>query len=193
MKFHPDRQSHPNSARLSELQAEVMIKRINEAYSVLSNPTRRHSYDNSLKNVDEVTISEALRKRMNGEITVEEYRDIFMEHVNSLKNSLRTGEITRQEYKKNLMEYKYILVSSFRNKEITFMESLALFEEHRNNLRTRYDVVTSGIIQTTFGAMLGTNLMADDITLVGLAGGYFMAHGAFNLCAEAFKYKKEKE
>lgn len=193
MKFHPDRQFHPNSARLSELQAEVMIKRINEAYSVLSDPTQRHFYDEGLKNVDKVTISEALKKRMYGEITAEEYRNIFREHINSLSNSLKTGEITLREYKSNLMEYKIILTSSFRNREITFMEYASLLREHKNNLRTRSDVITLGIGQTAFGAMLATNLMADDITLVGFAGGYLMAMGAVNLCAEAFKYKKEKE
>lgn len=201
MQFHPDRVS---VSGIAEEQAEEMTKAINEAYSALSDPVERHSYDVDLRrgtqnasntvNDNEVTIFWALKRRIHGEITAEEYKSIFKEHINSLENSFKNGEITFWEYRSLLGEYKGILRDSFKNREIaTFREYRSLLKENGNHLRTNSVVATVGTAQILFGAFPATNLMAEDVTLLGFVGGAFVALGAVNLCAAAFKYKKQKE
>ena len=66
-KYHPDLQQDENKNKYEE-----KIKKINEAYDILSDPEKRKKYDLNLKNT---------------EISINDYNSLYQENIN-LKNNL---------------------------------------------------------------------------------------------------------
>ena len=66
-KYHPDLQQDENKNKYEE-----KIKKINEAYNILSDPEKRKKYDLNLKNT---------------EISINDYNSLYQENIN-LKNNL---------------------------------------------------------------------------------------------------------
>lgn len=76
-KYHPDLQPEENKK-----QAEEILKDINEAYEVLSNPISKANYDNSLQ---ENYISE------------EDYENLYNQNINYQKNNINNNYINQEE------------------------------------------------------------------------------------------------
>lgn len=91
-KYHPDLQNDKN-----KIEAEEKIKKINEAYDVLSNPVKREEYDNTLTQ---------------NNISYEKYNEIINENIklknelNYIKNKINYSQ--NNYYRNNVQEnYNY--------------------------------------------------------------------------------------
>lgn len=91
-KYHPDLQNDKN-----KIEAEDKIKKINEAYDVLSDPVKREEYDNTL---------------VQNNISYEKYNEIINENIklknelNYIKNKLNYSQ--NNYYRNNVQEnYNY--------------------------------------------------------------------------------------
>lgn len=79
-KYHPDLQEND-----LKIKYEEKIKKINEAYEVLSDPEKRKNYDLNLKNI---------------EISVDNYNNLYNENIN-LKNEINYLKNNLNSYKQN--------------------------------------------------------------------------------------------
>ena len=79
-KYHPDLQKND-----LKIKYEEKIKKINEAYEVLSDPEKRKNYDLNLKNI---------------EISADDYNNLYNENIN-LKNEINYLKNNLDNYKKN--------------------------------------------------------------------------------------------
>lgn len=79
-KYHPDLQEND-----LKIKYEEKIKKINEAYEVLSDSEKRKNYDFNLKN---------------DEISIDDYNNLYNENIN-LKNEINYLKSNLNNYKKN--------------------------------------------------------------------------------------------
>ena len=90
-KYHPDLQKNENKNKYEE-----KIKKINEAYDILSDPEKRKKYDLNLKNT---------------EISINDYNSLYQENINLknnlniLKEKLNYLNNIQNNYKKNNLNY----------------------------------------------------------------------------------------
>ena len=90
-KYHPDLQQDENKNKYEE-----KIKKINEAYDILSDPEKRKKYDLNLKNT---------------EISINDYNSLYQENINLknnlniLKEKLNYLNNIQNNYKKNNLNY----------------------------------------------------------------------------------------
>lgn len=85
-KYHPDLQEN----NLKNIYEEK-IKKINEAYDILSNPEKRKNYDSNLKNT---------------EISISDYNILYQENIN-LKNNLNILEQKLNNIQNNYQKNNY--------------------------------------------------------------------------------------
>ncbi len=89
-KYHPDLQKNEEKNKYEE-----KIKKINEAYDILSNPEKRKNYDLNLKNT---------------QFSINDYNNLYQENINlkndlnKLKENINNSEnnIINNNYKKNI-------------------------------------------------------------------------------------------
>ena len=92
-KYHPDLQQDENKNKYEE-----KIKKINEAYDILSDPEKRKKYDLNLKNT---------------EISINDYNSLYQENINLknnlniLKEKLNYLNNIKNNYKKKNLNYIY--------------------------------------------------------------------------------------
>ena len=90
-KYHPDLQQDENKNKYEE-----KIKKINEAYDILSDPEKRKNYDLNLKNT---------------EISINDYNSLYQENINLknnlniLKEKLNYLNNIQNNYEKNNLNY----------------------------------------------------------------------------------------
>ena len=90
-KYHPDLQQDENKNKYEE-----KIKKINEAYDILSDPEKRKKYDLNLKNT---------------EISINDYNSLYQENINLknnlniLKEKLNYLNNIQNNYEKNNLNY----------------------------------------------------------------------------------------
>lgn len=90
-KYHPDLQQDEDKNKYEE-----KIKKINEAYDILSDPEKRKKYDLNLKNT---------------EISINDYNSLYQENINLknnlniLKEKLNYLNNIQNNYKKNNLNY----------------------------------------------------------------------------------------
>ena len=95
-KYHPDLQAEENKKN-----AENILKKINEAYEVLSNPSKREAYN---KTIEQSTISQ------------EQYKEII--HQNEyLKNKLKNNSSVQNSNSNNNLNFE-----NYYNKKIQDLE-----------------------------------------------------------------------
>ncbi len=124
-KYHPDLQPEENKK-----QAEEILKDINEAYKILSNPISKANYDNSLK---ENYISE------------EDYENLYSQNE-VLKNELNSiygnerGNLNNNIYSENIeSKNNNIHNSSFRQEDLDFMRQQAENLKYQEELQRARD------------------------------------------------------
>ena len=100
-KYHPDLQDDKN-----KIQAEEKIKKINEAYDILSNPTKREEYNNTL---------------IENNISYEKYNELINENI-LLKNELN--------YIKNKLNYSKNNVQE--NSTTSFKQNNSYYSSNNN-------------------------------------------------------------
>lgn len=91
-KYHPDLQKNEEKNKYEE-----KIKKINEAYDILSNPEKRKNYDLNLKNT---------------QFSINDYNNLYQENINlkndlnKLKENINNSEnnIINNNYKKNIQK-----------------------------------------------------------------------------------------
>ena len=94
-KYHPDLQKNEEKNKYEE-----KIKKINEAYDILSNPEKRKNYDLNLKNT---------------QFSINDYNNLYQENINlknglnKLKENINNSEnnIINNNYKKNIQKNNY--------------------------------------------------------------------------------------
>ena len=86
-KYHPDLQQDENKNKYEE-----KIKKINEAYDILSDPEKRKKYDLNLKNT---------------EISINDYNSLYQENIN-LKNNLNILK-EKLNYLNNIQNNYYVI------------------------------------------------------------------------------------
>ena len=136
-KYHPDLQDLENKQ-----QSEEILKKINEAYEVLSNPEKKAIYDKTLENI--YVPREEYYKLYNQNLTLKKelndlktYYDQFLNNlqINNLQNNITKynnfSQITNSKNNiKRKLEYNNITTRqySFKNVVIRFFKNLlALF------------------------------------------------------------------
>ncbi len=106
-KYHPDLQAEENKKN-----AENILKKINEAYEVLSNPSKREAYN---KTIEQSTISQ------------EQYKEII--HQNEyLKNKLKNNSSVQNSNSNNNLNFE-----NYYNKKIQDLE----YQENLQKARQR--------------------------------------------------------
>ena len=103
-KYHPDLQTEENKAYATE-----MIKKLNEAYEILSNDEKRRLYDINLNK---------------NNISIEEYNNLYNQNI-ELKNQLNNTTTTNNNYyKKNYNNHKEPIQRTPHEK---FLDYIAIF------------------------------------------------------------------
>ena len=103
-KYHPDLQTEENKAYATE-----MIKKLNEAYEILSNDEKRRLYDINLNK---------------NNISIEEYNNLYNQNI-ELKNQLNNNNNTNNNYyKKNYNNHKESIQRTPHEK---FLDYIAIF------------------------------------------------------------------
>ena len=104
-KYHPDLQQDENKNKYEE-----KIKKINEAYDILSNPEKRKKYDLNLKNT---------------EISINDYNSLYQENIN-LKNNL------------NILKEKLNYLNNIQNNYEKNNLNYNNLENNKNNINQEY-------------------------------------------------------
>lgn len=97
-KYHPDLQPEENKK-----QAEEILKDINEAYEVLSNPISKANYDNSLQEnyISEEDYenlynqNEVLKSKLNN--IYQQEKNIYNKNINYQKNNINNNYMNQEE------------------------------------------------------------------------------------------------
>ena len=103
-KYHPDLQKDEDKNKYEE-----KIKKINEAYNILSDPEKRKKYDLNLKNT---------------EISINDYNSLYQENINLknnlniLKEKLNSLNNFQNNYEKNNLNY-----NNLENKKNNYSEN----------------------------------------------------------------------
>ena len=107
-KYHPDLQEND-----LKIKYEEKIKKINEAYEVLSDSEKRKNYDFNLKN---------------DEITIDDYNNLYNENIN-LKNEINILKNNLNNYKKN---YNNNSINNYNNNSDNAYNSMNNIENKIN-------------------------------------------------------------
>ena len=107
-KYHPDLQEND-----LKIKYEEKIKKINEAYEVLSDSEKRKNYDFNLKN---------------DEITIDDYNNLYNENIN-LKNEINILKNNLNNYKKN---YSNNSINNYNNNSDNAYNSMNNIENKIN-------------------------------------------------------------
>lgn len=113
-KYHPDLQENN-----LKIKYEEKIKKINEAYDVLSNPEKRNNYDLYLKN---------------NEISQEDYNNLYQENIN-LKNEIN---YLKNTYNQIQNYYNHFITN---NEENTYSTSNKFVNINNNSYRRKYTIL----------------------------------------------------
>lgn len=96
-RYHPDLQK----TEAEKIEAEEKMKKINEAYNVLSNPQKRKEYDENLKNQRQREKEEDRQKIINE--TMQEYSNKSQNvYYNQLQMNKNTPNINQEQTQKNI-------------------------------------------------------------------------------------------
>lgn len=128
-KYHPDLQPEEQKK-----QGEELLKEINEAYEVLSNPEKKKIYDNSL-------LKEASKNSESNSYN-EDYDDTYPNSIpiHELKYRQQQQELLRQQKLKQEQQYQQQLQ---REKELAYQEQLqqakqkAYYDAYIQDLKNR--------------------------------------------------------
>lgn len=113
-KYHPD--LHENNLKQNY---EEKIKKINEAYEILSNPEKKHNYDLNLNKI---------------EISKEEYNNLYNENIN-LKNEIN---YLKNNYNKMQSNYNHFENNENEiNKKINTAINQAYHDSYIQDLKNR--------------------------------------------------------
>lgn len=107
-KYHPDLQEND-----LKIKYEEKIKKINEAYEVLSDSEKRKNYDFNLKN---------------DEISIDDYNNLYNENIN-LKNEINYLKSNLNNYKKN---YNNNSINNYNNNSDNAYNSMNNIENKIN-------------------------------------------------------------
>lgn len=122
-KYHPDLQKENEKNKYEE-----KIKKINEAYDILSNPEKRKKYDLNLKNT---------------EISINDYNTLYQENINLknnlniLKEKLNYLNTIQNNYGKNNFNYNYsrnIINNNLNKNNENYYKNINL-KNNYNNLK----------------------------------------------------------
>mgnify|MGYP004497433017 CR=1 FL=1 len=114
-KYHPDLQEN----NLKE-NYEEKLKKINEAYEILSNPEKRKNYDLNLKNI---------------EFSKDDYNNLINENIN-LKNEINYLKNTIKDYNNNF--------NNFEN-NINYTKKTNINNNYENNNKSDYNINTQNL------------------------------------------------
>ena len=96
-RYHPDLQK----TEAEKIEAEEKMKKINEAYNVLSNPQKRKEYDENLKNQRQREKEEDRQKIINE--TMQEYNNKSQNvYYNQVQMNKNTPNINQEQTQKNI-------------------------------------------------------------------------------------------
>ena len=123
-KYHPDLQQDENKNKYEE-----KIKKINEAYDILSDPEKRKKYDLNLKNT---------------EISINDYNSLYQENINLknnlniLKEKLNYLNNIQNNYEKNNLNYNNLENNSenFLNNNLNSNKNN---ENYYKNIKNNYN------------------------------------------------------
>ena len=113
-KYHPDLQEGENKQ-----QAEEMIKKINEAYSVLSDETKRKQYDETIK---ESTISKEDYDRLQQELNNMRRQSTTNDNHNT--SNVANMQSTENEKQEQNIEYQQQLENEKQEQNIEYQQQL---------------------------------------------------------------------
>lgn len=124
-KYHPDLQQDENKNKYEE-----KIKKINEAYDILSDPEKRKNYDLNLKNT---------------EISINDYNSLYQENINLknnlniLKEKLNYLNNIQNNYEKNNLNYNNLENNKNNYKKNTINQEYSdnYYTENFNNSNSK--------------------------------------------------------
>ena len=124
-KYHPDLQQDENKNKYEE-----KIKKINEAYDILSDPEKRKKYDLNLKNT---------------EISINDYNSLYQENINLknnlniLKEKLNYLNNIQNNYEKNNLNYNNLENNKNNYKKNTINQEYSdnYYTENFNNSNSK--------------------------------------------------------
>lgn len=104
-KYHPDVQTAENKAN-----AEKQMKQINEAYSILSDETKRKEYDDKLESERKQEYSRAIKQEQTYDVqqnnmTQEQYQELLKRQGEEIERQIKQQKM--QEQMQNEMQAQY--------------------------------------------------------------------------------------
>lgn len=127
-KYHPDLQSNENKKKYEEI-----LKEINKAYEILSNPEKKQSYDNSLQNsyISEEEINNLYKQN---QTLKNELNNIKKNNNNNNSSDIYTTNTIYSQHTNDYLSQKY---KNQLNNEIRKASEKAYYDAYINDLKNR--------------------------------------------------------